>query len=193
MYPQFEAQARSQGDAVAADLFHEIAADEAIHRDTYQQALAALSGSVKTPTPPEVAPVSIPAGPARSTGQTLTNLQAAMHGESFASAKYLAYAAHARATGHPALAKLFSTIAQVELKEHFAGEAVLAGLVSDTRANLAKAATGENWEATSMYPTYAREAAKAGDRQVAHQLFSVARDEAKHRDAFVKARKHLCG
>jgi rubrerythrin len=191
MYPTFEAEALADGDTAAAALFHEIAADEADHRDAYAQALAALSGTGTTPAPVEVAPVTVPAGAARSSGRTLANLQTAMRGEAFASAAYLAYATHARAAGEPALARLFTSISAVELGEHWAGEAVLAGVVSDTGTNLLGAAAGEDYEATTMYPAFAAEAAAAGDLQVARSLRAIAADEADHRDAFRAAATRL--
>lgn len=187
MYPQFEAEAKAQGDEAAAALFHEIAIDEADHRARFEQALAALSGDGTTPAPPTVTPVAIPAGPALSQGATLANLKSALHGEAFASATYLAYAAQARANGHQELALLFTRISEVELREHFAGEAVLAGLVGQTGANLTTAATGENEEATSMYPQYAAEAEAAGDHEVATEFLKIAKDEGNHRDAFLRA------
>ena len=191
MYPGFEADARAQGDTKAAVLFHEIAADEATHRDLFKQALGALGGKGRTPNAPVVDAVTVPAGPTRSEGKTLANLKAAMGGESFASAKYLAYAQHARATGHPELAKLFTTLSNVELKEHFNAEAGLAGLVGNSRDNLATAAGGENYEATTMYPGFAAKAKAAGDRKVASTLKEIAGDEATHRDAFRRARRAI--
>lgn len=191
MYPQFAAEATADGDPTAAALFTEIAADETAHRDAFAQALTALSGTGSVPRPPKVTPVAVPTGPARSHGRTLTNLQMAMHGEAFASAKYLAYAQHARRTGHPALARLFTTLSDVELREHWAAEAVLAGQVSDTATNLANSAAGENDEATRMYPDYAAQAAAAGDATVAKTLTEIAGDEADHRDAYLAARARL--
>jgi rubrerythrin len=191
MYPRFAAEARADGDLAAAELFTEIAADEADHRDAYRQAAAALTGAGRVPKPPRVTRVDVPAGPARSQGRTLDNLRTAMRGEAFASATYLAYAKHARATGQPALARLFRTISAVELREHWAAEAVLAGQVSDTVTNLASAASGEDYEATEMYPSYAEQAASAADTSVAADLNEIAADEADHRDAFLAARARL--
>jgi rubrerythrin len=191
MYPGFEADAKAQGDTTAAALFHEIAADEATHRDLFKQALGALDGKGKAPAPPAVDAVGVHAGPARSNGKTLANLKAAMGGESFASAKYLAYAKHAQTTGHPELAKLFIALSNVELKEHFNAEAGFAGLVGSSRANLATAATGENYEARTMYPGFAAKAKVLGDGDVASTLTEIAGDEATHRDAFRKARRSI--
>src|SRR5665811_2635490 len=63
-------------------------------------------------------------------------------------------------THQTAVAKLFSGTAQVELQEHFAGEAVLAGLVGTNAANLQESITGETWEHTTMYPGFAKRATK---------------------------------
>ena len=70
-----------------------------------------------------------------------------------------ASAASAR-THHIAIARLFSGTAQVELREHFAGEAVLAGLVGTNAANLRDAIKGETYEHTTMYPGFAKQATK---------------------------------
>jgi rubrerythrin len=191
MYPQFAAQAKAEGDTAAATLFTEIAADEAAHRDLLTKAKAALSGTGQVPKPPAVTPVVVPAGAAKSKGTTLANLQTAMHGEAFASAKYLLYADKARADGHPDVADLFTALSEVEMKEHWAGEAVLAGQVSTTSANLSTAATGENYEATQMYPDYAAQAKTAGDTKASTTLTEIAADEAKHRDAFLAERQSL--
>ena len=48
-------------------------------------------------------------------------------------------------THQPAVAELFSGTAQVELQEHFAAEAVLAGLVAGNAANLRDAIAGEKY------------------------------------------------
>jgi len=114
-----------------------------------------------------------------------------MHGEAFAHAKYNLYADHAAQTGHPSIAKLFRGTAQVELREHFAGEAVLAGLVGSNRANLTDAITGETYEAKTMYPGFAHQAAKAGDRHAARLFSEIGRDERAHAHAFTAARHRL--
>ena len=114
-----------------------------------------------------------------------------MHGEAFAHAKYNLYADHAAQTGHPSIAKLFRGTAQVELREHFAGEAVLAGLVGSNRANLTDAITGETYEAKTMYPGFAHQAAKAGDCFAARLFSEIANDEAGHAAAFTAARRWL--
>ena len=51
--------------------------------------------AVKVPRPQTVDPVVITASKPACTGQTQVNLEAAMHGEAFAYAKYTAYALQA--------------------------------------------------------------------------------------------------
>ena len=97
MYPQFATQARRDRCASAAGLFDEIAADEGHHAAAFTTALVSLfDPRVRVPRPPKVTPVTITAShPACPGTQTQDNLIAAMHGEAFATAKYLAYAAYA--------------------------------------------------------------------------------------------------
>lgn len=192
MYPGFAAQATTDRCPLAAELFTEIAKDEAGHAAAYTTALGSLSNtSVKVPAPQVVVPVTITRSKPACSGQTLTNLLDAMHGEAFAYAKYNLYADHAQQTGHPSIAKLFRGTAQVELREHFAGEAVLAGLVGSNGANLTDAITGETYEAQTMYPGFADQAATAGDLQAAGLFSEIANDEAGHAAAFTAARHRL--
>src|SRR5674476_570636 len=138
MYPGFAKQATKDKCPAAAALFTEIAVDEGGHAAAYTLALQALTDSaVRVPKPQTVDPVVITAStPACPGTKTQVNLLAAMHGEAFAYAKYTAYALQAARTSQAALATLFSGTAQVELQEHFAAEAVLAGLVGTNAANL---------------------------------------------------------
>ncbi|MER6628000.1 ferritin family protein [Streptomyces sp. NPDC000987] len=189
MYRQFAEQAREDGDENAADLFTEIAADEGRHRDAFRAALAVLTtGQGTIPAPPPVDPVSVPAGPPQvHAARTKANLDTAMHGEALAYAKYMLFAEHAERTGKPALARLWEGTAAVELREHFAGEAVLAGLVRSTRENLKRAIAGERSEATTVYPLFAARAAAVGDTAAARYWLDTARDEARHSVAFQAA------
>ncbi|OMI34309.1 ferritin family protein [Streptomyces sparsogenes] len=193
MYRGFAAQARADGDRAAAGLFTEIAADEGRHRDAYRTALKVVTtGHGTVPAPPKAAVVPVPAGPPKvKAARTKANLDTAMHGEALAHAKYRLFAAHARQTGDTALARLFQGTADVELHEHFAGEAVLAGLVRTTKANLRKAIAGEHHEATVLYPGFAKRAAAVGDTTAARYFRDTAADEAKHEAAFRKALNKL--
>lgn len=193
MYPTFARQAKQDGDKNAAALFTEIAKDEAAHNRAFKAALKVIeTGKGRIPPPLAVAPVAVPAGPPKvSAARTKANLDTAMHGEALAHARYTLYAQQARQQGKAALAQLFDGSAAVELREHFAGEAALAGLVRKTMDNLAKSITGERYEANVMYPSFAKRAKAVGDTKAA-QLFSHnARDEAAHALAFERALQQL--
>src|SRR5665647_3367138 len=94
-------------------------------------------------------------------------------------------------THHTALAKLFSGTAQVELQEHFAGEAVLAGLVGTNTANLQDSIAGETWEHTTMYPGFAKQATKDKCPAAAALFTEIAADEGGHAAAYTVALKSL--
>jgi rubrerythrin len=101
-----------------------------------------------------------------------------------------ASAASAR-THHVAIARLFSGTAQVELREHFAGEAVLAGLVGTNAANLRDAISGETSEHTMLYPGFARQATKDKCPAAATLFTEIAADEGDHAAAFRTALRSL--
>ena len=94
-------------------------------------------------------------------------------------------------THHTAVAKLFSGTAQVELREHFAGEAVLAGLVGTNAANLRDAIKGETDEHTTMYPNFAKKATKNNCTAAAELFTEIAADEGGHAAAFTVALQSL--
>ena len=191
MYPDFAKQATADNDPAAASAFSEIAADEATHLKDFQTALNAVANpgsGAPVPAGATPTPVAITAGPPRSSGTTLANLRTAMQGEAFAYAKYMRYADQAQREGNPAVAQLFTNTANVELNEHFAMLATLAGLVAtDTNANLQDAINGEQHEADVMYPDYARQADQAGNPQAANLFREIAGDENAHQRTFQKA------
>jgi rubrerythrin len=193
MYRRFADQARQDGDLEAAKLFNEIAADEGRHRDAFRKALMVVTaGRGTVPAAPKADVVSVLSGlPKVKAARTKANLNTAMHGEGLAHAKYMLFAARARQTGNSALASLWEGTAMVERQEHFAGEAVLAGLVRGTRDSLRTAVTGERAEATTVYPGFAGRATTAGDTAAARFFRDTAADEARHATAFQKALDQL--
>ncbi|MFE6691817.1 rubrerythrin family protein [Streptomyces sp. NPDC057743] len=193
MYPTFARQARQDGDSAAANLFEEIAKDEAGHHAAFAKALEVVrTGKGTIPAPPGVQPVTVREGaPKVRAARTKQNLDTALHGEAMASAKYTQFAKAAAAHGNQALARLFTGTADVERREHFAGEAQLAGVVGSARKNLTTAVNGEQYESRIMYPTYARQAKTAGDAKAAELFAHNAKDEAGHARAFDHARNQL--
>ncbi|HZC31471.1 MAG TPA: ferritin family protein [Gaiellaceae bacterium] len=105
---------------------------------------------------------------------------AALQGEAFAYARYSLFAAAARERGAVRLASLFDGLAAVELDEHFAELADLAGLVGSDADNLRVALEDENTEAAATYPRYAAEARARGDAAAAERFAELAEDELGH-------------
>jgi rubrerythrin len=122
---------------------------------------------------------------------TRDHLNTAMHGEAFASAKYLLFAEQARSHGHVELANLFERAAQTERLEHFKEEAELAHLVGDDASNLRDAIKGESYEVDTMYREFAEQARAAGDHAAAARFEEIRRDEMRHRDEFKAALDRL--
>lgn len=110
-------------------------------------------------------------------------LMSALHGEAFAYARYSLFAAAARGRGDERLASLFAGLANVELQEHFAELAELAGLVGADEDNLVAALQDENQEIESTYPEFARLARAAGEEAVAARFEEIAGDERAHAQA----------
>ncbi len=187
-YPDFAKQATAEHNPVAAALFTDLGADEATHAKDFTTALTAVTtpnGAAPVPEGAHLAAVEITAGPPQASGATLANLRTAMQGEAFAYAKYMRYADQARRDGNTAVAQLLSNTAAIELKEHFAALASLAGLVApDTNTNLSDAISGEQHEADVMYPDYARQAEQAANPQAASLFREIAGDEKTHLRAF---------
>jgi rubrerythrin len=112
--------------------------------------------------------------------QTYENVVAALHGEAFAHARYMLFAAAARKRGDVRLASMFEGIAAVELHEHFAELAELAELVGADADNIRTAIQDENFEVEAMYPQFAEQARVAGEIAVSERFAEMAEDEREH-------------
>ena len=118
-------------------------------------------------------------------GTTKENLEAAFAGESMARNKYTYFADAARKQGYHYIARIFEETAQNEMrhaKDHFK----LLGRLGDTKANLKAAMDGEHYETTSMYPEFAEQADKEGNKEAAILFRQIAKVEAHHRDRYKK-------
>ena len=93
--------------------------------------------------------------------QTEKNLEAAFAGESQARNKYTYFASAAKKEGYEQIAALFLKTADNE-KEHAKMWFKELNGISDTKANLAAAADGENYEWTDMYEDFAKTAEEEG-------------------------------
>lgn len=112
--------------------------------------------------------------------RTYENVMAALYGEAYAHARYLAFARAARDRGDRDLAEAFEGIAAVELHEHFEELAALAHLIGTDSDNVVSAIRDENSEVEAVYRLYAEQARLAGEYDVAERFEEIREDERAH-------------
>ena len=119
--------------------------------------------------------------------KTEKNLMAAYAGESEATNKYRYFASKAKSDGYVQIGNIFEETADNE-KEHAKiwFKLLEGGVVKDTLSNLVAAATGENYEWTEMYPTFAKEAREEGFEEIAQLFEGVAAIEKEHKERYRK-------
>ncbi len=117
--------------------------------------------------------------------KTEENLKTAFAGESQARNKYDYFAKVAAKEGYHYIAKIFEETALNE-KQHAKDEFKLLNGIGDTRANLAAAMAGEDYETNGMYPTFADEAEAEGNKEAARLFRQVARVEKEHKERYRK-------
>ena len=115
--------------------------------------------------------------------QTEKNLQEAFAGESQARNKYTYFASKAKKEGYEQIAALFLETAENE-KEHAKIHFKYLNGISDTKANLAAAAAGENYEWTDMYDRMAKEADEEGFTEIAAKFRGIGAIEKEHEARF---------
>ena len=115
--------------------------------------------------------------------QTEKNLQAAFAGESQARNKYTYFASVAKKEGYEQISSLFLKTADNE-KEHAKMWCRELSGIGDTKANLAAAADGENFEWTDMYAGFAETAEKEGFLELAAKFRTVAEIEKHHEERY---------
>ena len=115
--------------------------------------------------------------------KTEKNLWEAFAGESMARNKYTYFASVAKKQGFEQISALFLKTAENE-KEH--AKLWLKALegIGDTKANLAAAAEGENYEWTDMYDRFAAEAEEEGFTELAAQFRAVGQVEKAHEERY---------
>ena len=117
--------------------------------------------------------------------KTTENLKAAFAGESQARNKYTFFAEAARQEGYHYIAKIFEEAADNE-KQHAKDHFKLLDGIATTAVNLNQAISGEHYETVEMYPKFAEEAEKDGNREAANLFRQVAKIEQHHRDRYKK-------
>jgi len=122
--------------------------------------------------------------------KTLENLKAAFAGESQANRSYTLYARIAEIEGAHEARAAFER-AGAEETAHALGHLAYMSAYGDTPANLQKAAEGEDYETTEMYPAFAETAEEEGLSDIAFYFRSVGRFEKEHREEYRKALENL--
>ena len=129
--------------------------------------------------------------------KTEKNLLTAFAGESQARNRYTYFASQAKKEGFVQISEIFTDTANQE-KEHArrlfkfleGGEVEIvgafpAGTISSTLDNLKKAAAGENYEYTDMYPGFAKTAEEEGLSEIAEVFTAIAVAEKQHEKRYL--------
>ena len=122
--------------------------------------------------------------------KTEKNLMEAFAGESQARNKYTYFASVAKKEGYEQIAELFLETAENE-KEHAKIHFKYLNGIGDTKANLASAAAGENFEWTDMYDRMAKEAKEEGFDRIAYLFEAVGKIEKEHEERYKKLLKNV--
>lgn len=135
--------------------------------------------------------------------QTEKNLLASFAGECQARGRYTLFAEKAKEEGYEQIAAIFIETAEQELshaRQFFARleggmveitAAYPAGVVADTKANIAEAAAGEREEWSELYPSFAETAAAEGFRDIAILFKNIAKAEIEHERRYMKLFERL--
>lgn len=135
--------------------------------------------------------------------QTEKNLLAAFAGESQARSRYTLFARRAKEEGYHQIAEVFLETAENELEHaklffnQLEGGTVEitagypAGVVGDTRKNLAEAAAGEREEWSDLYENFAKTAEDEGFPRVASIFKLVAKVEVEHEKRYIRLLERL--
>jgi rubrerythrin len=125
--------------------------------------------------------------------KTEKNLMAAFSGESEARNKYTYYASKAKKDGYVQIAKIFEETAANEKEHAKIWFKLLKDGIGETAVNLEDAASGENYEWTEMYPTFAKEAREEGFTHIAYLFEQVAKIEKEHEERYKKLLENIEG
>ena len=117
--------------------------------------------------------------------KTEKNLMEAFAGESQARNKYTYFASVAKKEGYEQICEIFQKTADNE-KEHAKMWFKELKGIGDTKANLAAAADGENYEWTDMYEQFAKDAEEEGFFELAKKFRAVGQIEKAHEERYRK-------
>lgn len=124
--------------------------------------------------------------------KTEMNLLAAFAGESQAHTKYQFYAEQAKKDGYIQIAEIFSVTAKNEKAHANIWFKQLHGeCMPVTDRNLNDAICGENYEWTTMYDKFAKEAKEEGFDQIAFLFEKVGKIEKEHEQRYTKLQSNI--
>lgn len=135
--------------------------------------------------------------------KTEHNLLASFAGESQARNRYTMFAEKAQEEGYEQIAAIFLETANQELSharkffELLEGGTVTinagypAGVIADTKTNLAEAAAGEREEWSDLYENFAKTAEEEGFPHIAQAFRMVAKVEVMHEQRYLKVLERL--
>ncbi len=116
--------------------------------------------------------------------KTEANLMSAFAGESQARNKYTYYASKAKSEGFEQIAELFLETAGNEKEHAKIWFKLLHDGMPGTIENLKDAASGENYEWTDMYETFAKQAKEEGFDKIAYLFQAVGKIEKEHEERY---------
>ena len=124
--------------------------------------------------------------------KTEQNLKVAYAGESQARVKYEYYSSQAKKDGYEQIAEIFDETSRNE-KEHAKlwFKYLYNGAVPKTVNNLEDAASGENYEWTTMYEEFAKIAQEEGFNEIAKLFLGVAQIEKEHEERYRTLLKNI--
>ena len=125
--------------------------------------------------------------------RTEANLMAAYAGESQARVKYEYDASKAKKDGYVQIGDLFMETSNNEKEHAKLWFKLLHGGMPETTANLADAASGENYEWTEMYAEFAKVAREEGFEHIAKMMEGVAAIEKTHEERYRKLLANIEG
>lgn len=118
--------------------------------------------------------------------KTEENLKTAFAGESQARNKYTFFASAAKKDGYIQISKIFEETAANEKEHAEIWYRLLYDGVAGTEDNLADAASGENYEWTEMYASFAKTAAEEGFDKIAFLFESIGKIEKDHEARYLQ-------
>lgn len=119
---------------------------------------------------------------------TKANLTNAFAGESQAHMRYLIFSDKAEKEGKSNIARLFKAIAYAE-QVHATNHFKTLGELGDTKDNLEKAISGENFEVNEMYPAYDAVANLQSEKQAVKSIHYAIEAEKIHEKLYSEARE----